>query len=193
MSSSSCLCVMCGSAPLSGLDTVAAQLQECEASSQVSTSVSILPTFVIIQLRSLYSHQLQRRSPPRPLLSRQRAGKGCKKKHLKQLFNRTGKTHLCVGFISFHSRWMCWISDTAVRNQPVSHYVSLRALVCDPAGVNKSILWHNKRSWFRRSMQQTCVNVLHESTQTSDAFAITSDTGFMRYTYIGYRQALTCC
>lgn len=76
LSSSSCLCVMCGSAPLSGLDTVAAQLQECEALSQVSTSVSILPTFVIIQLRSLYSRQLQRRSPPQPLLSRRRAGKG---------------------------------------------------------------------------------------------------------------------
>lgn len=75
---------------------------------------------------------------------------GGKKRHLKQHFNRTGKTHLCVGFISFHSRWMCWIRDTAIRNQPVSHYVSLRALVCDPGGVNKSILWHNKRSWFSR-------------------------------------------
>lgn len=69
LSFSSCLCVLSGSAPLSGLDTVAGQLQECEATSQVSASVSILPTSIIKQLRSFYSHQLQCRSPPLPPLS----------------------------------------------------------------------------------------------------------------------------
>lgn len=51
------------SAPLSGLDAVAGQLQECEALSQVSTSVSILPASISRQLRSFYTHQLRRRSP----------------------------------------------------------------------------------------------------------------------------------
>lgn len=55
---SSCLCVLCGAAPLPGVDTVAGRFQECEALSQVSGSVSVLPTSITKQLRSLYSHQL---------------------------------------------------------------------------------------------------------------------------------------
>lgn len=60
-----CLCalrVLSGAAPLPGVDTVAGRLQECEAVSQVSGSVSVLPTSITKQLRSLYSHQLPRRS-----------------------------------------------------------------------------------------------------------------------------------
>lgn len=54
----SCLCVLSGAAPLPGVDTVAGRLQECEALSQVSASVSVLPTSITKQLRSFYSHQL---------------------------------------------------------------------------------------------------------------------------------------
>ena len=50
--------VLSGAAPLPGVDTVAGRLQECEALSQVSGSVSVLPTSITKQLRSLYSHQL---------------------------------------------------------------------------------------------------------------------------------------
>lgn len=84
LSFSSCLCVLSGSAPLSGLDTVVGQLQECEATSQVSASVSILPTSIIKQLRSFYSHQLQCRSPPPPPLSPEWVKK--KKEHLEHFF-----------------------------------------------------------------------------------------------------------
>ena len=59
-----CVCVLSGAAPLPGVDTVAGRLQECEALSQVSASVSVLPASITKQLRSLYSHQL----PRRPLL-----------------------------------------------------------------------------------------------------------------------------
>lgn len=49
-------------APLPGLDTVAGRLQECDTLSQMSGSVSVLPTSITKQLRSLYNHQLPRRS-----------------------------------------------------------------------------------------------------------------------------------
>lgn len=59
-----------GSAPLPGVDTVAGRLQECEALSQVSASVSILPSSITQQFRSFYSHQLRSRiAPLQPLLS----------------------------------------------------------------------------------------------------------------------------
>lgn len=45
-----CFCVLFGAAQLPGLDTVAARLQECEASSQVSGSVSVLPRSITKQL-----------------------------------------------------------------------------------------------------------------------------------------------
>lgn len=118
LSFSSCLCVLSGSAPLSGVDTVAGQLQECEAMSQVSASVSILPTSIIKQLRSFYSHQLQCRSPPRPLLSREWARRNTSSIFL---IGQAKLIHLCVG----HS-WSCWISDTPIRNLPVSLRSSLR-------------------------------------------------------------------
>lgn len=53
-----CVCVLSGAAPLPRVDTVAGRLQECEALSQVSASVSVLPTSITKQLRSLYSHEL---------------------------------------------------------------------------------------------------------------------------------------
>ncbi len=53
-----CVCVLSGAAPLPRVDTVAGRLQECDALSQVSASVSVLPTSITKQLRSLYSHQL---------------------------------------------------------------------------------------------------------------------------------------
>lgn len=80
----SCLCVLSGAAPLPGVDTVAGRLQECEALSQVSGSVSVLPTSITKQLRSPYSHQL----PCRSLL----LGLYCPRvseNHLKPLVNRT--------------------------------------------------------------------------------------------------------
>lgn len=38
-----CLCVSSGAAPLPGVDTVTGRLQECDALSQMSGSVSVLP------------------------------------------------------------------------------------------------------------------------------------------------------
>lgn len=47
---------------LPGVDMLPGRLLECEALSQVSSSVSIFPTSISKQLRLFYSHQLQR--PP---------------------------------------------------------------------------------------------------------------------------------
>lgn len=84
--------VVFASAPLSGLDAVAGQLQECEALSQVSTSVSIHPASISRQLRSLYSHQLRRHSPSAACHCLQIGKKKEEKIHLKQLFNGKFKT-----------------------------------------------------------------------------------------------------
>lgn len=81
---SSCLCVSSGAAPLPGVDTAAGRLQECEALSQVSGSVSVLPTSITKQLRSLYSHHLPRRSLLRSLYCL-----SVSENHLRLLVNRT--------------------------------------------------------------------------------------------------------
>lgn len=57
-----CVCVLIETAPLPGVDMVTGRLQECEALSQMSGSVSVLPTSITKQLRSLYSHHFPRRS-----------------------------------------------------------------------------------------------------------------------------------
>ncbi len=89
-----CVCVLSGAAPLPRVDTVAGRLQECDALSQVSASVSVLPTSITKQLRSLYSHQL----PSSSLLLYLK-----KKKHLKPLWigQHPSKTiHLYVGILA---------------------------------------------------------------------------------------------
>ena len=81
-----CLCVSSGAAPLPGVDTVAGRLQECEALSQVSASVSVLPNIhhqtIKITLQPSITMSL---SPPQRLLSRE-----WMKNHLEPLVNRTG-------------------------------------------------------------------------------------------------------
>lgn len=66
------VCVSSGAAPLPGVDTVAGRLQECEALSQVSASVSVLPNIhhqtIKITLQPSITMSL---SSPQPLLSRE--------------------------------------------------------------------------------------------------------------------------
>lgn len=50
-----------GAAPLPGVDSATGRVQECESSSHVSTSVSVLPQSLSQQLRSVCTHQFPRR------------------------------------------------------------------------------------------------------------------------------------
>ena len=66
------VCVSSGAAPLPGVDIVAGRLQECEALSQVSASVSVLPNIhhqtIKITLQPSITMSL---SPPQPPLSQE--------------------------------------------------------------------------------------------------------------------------
>lgn len=117
------LCTMSGAAPLPGVDTVAGRLQECEALSQVSGSVSVLPTSITKQLRSLYSHQLPRHSH---FYCARASEESTSSFSLKEE----------NGSVLMNS-WSCWSSD---RNLPISLCLSLRTIMCNLKGINEKTI-----------------------------------------------------